>query len=208
MFPKKSLGQSFLFHNYTLEKIVSAVDPNIETLVEIGPGIGSLTKKLLACTNIPLIVIEKDKRFLKPLEELRKRTRHFNIIFGDALKVAPPTCTAPLCVIGNLPYNISTLILLKYLRIYPSQIIFMFQKEVAKRILSHPNTKDYGRLSIMTQWSYAPIKKIFYPIWMDFRKACRFCFQQRRKMPAHSIISRMVRSAPYLAIFSRRIPLC
>ena len=164
MKPKKSLGQNFINDTNLLSKIVDdgKISTN-DTILEIGPGTGSLTNEILKKKPKKLIVVEKDNNLSKFL---------FNK-FGDQIKILNKdilTCykdfnyDEPIKVFGNLPYNISTEILCKWIlnlkeKIWFDYLILMFQKEVADRIISDFNTKSYGRLTILANWRLN-IKKI------------------------------------------------
>lgn len=213
--PQKALGQNFLFHEGTLQRIAHAVKaPHV---LEIGPGAGVLTRFLLQKPGIHLQVIEKDARFLPLLQELdAHQADHFQILIGDALEL-PWQAHSPAAVVGNLPYNISVPLILKYLchqHIF-TEALFMVQREVAHRMMAVPRTKAYGRLSVMVQ-SQSQIEKVldvpkayFWPMpqvesmvvrlrplvtpaLVDrglFSKLVEYAFQQRRKMIKKSLSS-------------------
>ena len=173
--PKKSLGQNFLVDKNIINIITEAGNINKnDTVLEIGPGTGNLTEKILNKIPKKFFVIEKDKNLAKKLEE-KFKTKLF-IINEDVLKVDEKKLSnEPMIVFGNLPYNISTQILVKWIRFKNlnktfKKFILMFQKEVADRIIATTNEKKYGRLSILSSWRMN-IKKIadvspysFYPI--------------------------------------------
>tara|TARA_B100001175_G_C19423358_1_gene597263 strand:- start:219 stop:1013 length:795 start_codon:yes stop_codon:yes gene_type:complete len=172
--PKKSLGQNFLIDKNILEIIVNTVDiKKNDTILEVGPGTGKLTEQILLKKPKKVFVIEKDKLLSEKLHE--KFKKKIIIINDDILNVEEEKYSdQPMIVFGNLPYNISTQILIKWIRYNNLNNIFknfvlMFQKEVAERIISEINTKNYGRLSILSSWKLK-IKKIadvspnsFYP---------------------------------------------
>ena len=155
--PKKSLGQNFLNDNKIINLIVDIAQINSdETVLEVGPGTGSLTQKILEKNPKKFIVIEKDK-FL--VDHLNKKFRNkLEIINDDMLNVSYEIFPKnKLIIFGNLPYNISTQILVKWIRMkdlnqFCKKFILMFQKEVADRIITEVNTKNYGRLSILSNW--------------------------------------------------------
>ena len=125
-------------------------------MVEIGPGPGGLTRSLLAQNVAQLIAIEKDQDCVAALRSLKTLYKdRLQILEADALAVRfDALFSGPVCIVSNLPYNVSTPLLLHWLK-QTSQInsmTLMFQKEVADRLLAKPSTKAYGRLSIMTQW--------------------------------------------------------
>ena len=153
---KKSLGQNFLIDNNLIEKIVNVVDIKGENILEIGPGTGNLTSAILKKDPDKLIVVEKDDRLA---EELKlKFNEKIVIINDDILELdEKKILDKELTVFGNLPYNISTEILCKWIlnledRYWFKYLILMFQKEVADRIIGEFNSKNYSRLSIISQW--------------------------------------------------------
>ncbi len=161
---KKSLGQNFLTDKNIINKIIDIIDIKNKNILEIGPGTGNLTLEILKKKPKKLIVIEKDNSLIKILKE--KFNSNIKIINDDVLKVDENSlCNETLTVYGNLPYNISTEILIKWIlnikkkRIWFDNFILMFQKEVADRIISEYNTKSYGRLTILANWRLN-IKKI------------------------------------------------
>lgn len=158
---KKSLGQNFILDKNLLEKIArlsfsSIEETSLGSVIEVGPGPGGLTRALLNIGVRDLIVIEKDERCLEALELIRnKYPNNLRIIPGDALKVNfSEIGQHPKRIIANLPYNISTLLLIKWLKNIKdfSSLTLMFQKEVAERITAVPGTSSYGRLSVLSQW--------------------------------------------------------
>ena len=152
---KKSLGQNFLKDLNILSKIVEQGKiSEKDTVLEIGPGTGCLTELILKKNPNKLIVVEKDEKLSNLLSE--KYKNKLEIINKDILDCYKDfRFKTPIKVFGNLPYNISTKILLSFIKInnlsrYFSKFIFIFQKEVADRIIADENTKNYGRLSIIT----------------------------------------------------------
>ena len=160
---KKSLGQNFLIDPIILNKIVDLVNIQNKAVLEIGPGTGNLTRHILKKKPKKLIVIEKDNVLAFNLQN--KFNEQINIINKDVLEVDELLlCDERLTVFGNLPYNISTEILSKWIKNINSKfwfdsLILMFQKEVADRIIAKFNTANYGRLSILSNWKLN-IKKI------------------------------------------------
>ena len=154
---KKSLGQNFLINQDIIKKIINVVDIKNKNVLEIGPGTGNLTLEILRKTPKKVILIEKDTNLSNLLQ--KKFKENVEIINKDILKINENIlCDQSLIVFGNLPYNISTEILSKWIlnlnknKIWFSYLILMFQKEVADRIISKFNTKDYGRLSVLANW--------------------------------------------------------
>ena len=160
---KKSLGQNFLIDRNILEKIVNTVDIYNKEVLEIGPGSGNLTTYILKNNPKKVYVIEKDDELATLLEE--KFGNEINIINDDVLNIKEDKIsTERLTVFGNLPYNISTEILSKWIvnlskNFWFENLVLMFQKEVADRIIAETNTSKYGRLSILSNWKLN-IKKI------------------------------------------------
>ena len=160
---KKSLGQNFLIDREVLEKIVSITDITNKEVLEIGPGSGNLTTYILKKKPKKLYVVEKDDDLAILLKE--KFDTEIDIINDDILKVSECTISdQKLSVFGNLPYNISTEILSKWIlnigsNFWFDSLILMFQKEVADRIISEFNNSNYGRLSILSSWKLN-VKKI------------------------------------------------
>ena len=160
---KKSLGQNFLIDREVLEKIVSITDITNKEVLEIGPGSGNLTTYILKKKPKKLYVVEKDDDFAILLKE--KFDTEIEIINDDILKVSESNISEQkLSVFGNLPYNISTEILSKWIlnigsNFWFDSLVLMFQKEVADRIISEFNNSNYGRLSILSSWKLN-VKKI------------------------------------------------
>ena len=160
---KKSLGQNFLIDREVLETIVSISDIANKEVLEIGPGSGNLTTYILKQKPKKLYVVEKDDDLAILLKE--KFDTEIEIINDDILKVSESTISEQkLSVFGNLPYNISTEILSKWIlnigsNFWFDSLILMFQKEVADRIISEFNNSNYGRLSILSSWKLN-VKKI------------------------------------------------
>lgn len=156
---RKRFGQHFLADDHVISAIVRAIDPRPgEALVEIGPGLGAMTRPLLECCG-EMTVIELDRDLAARL----RRESGLTVVESDVLKVdfaalpRPAGATGKLRVVGNLPYNISTPILfhlLPWAHAIEDQH-FMLQKEVVERMAASPGSKDYGRLSVMLQWRYS-----------------------------------------------------
>ncbi len=161
MYPKKRLGQHFLVDQNIINKLINNISPSKEDLIiEIGPGDGALTKSILPHVKSTYL-IEKDKDLVKNLNFILKRYKTSKVINQDVLEFDFSIFEYPFRVIGNLPYNISTEIIFKMCKIDNIiDIHFMLQKEVVDRIISKPNIKVYGRLSVMTQ-AYFNTKKLF-----------------------------------------------
>jgi len=161
--PKKSLGQNFLIDRNVLEQIVDTVEIANKEVLEIGPGSGNLTTFILKKNPKKFYVVEKDDELALLLKD--KFTDEIAIINDDVLKISADRISSEkLTVFGNLPYNISTEILSKWIinidkNFWFESLVLMFQKEVADRIIAEPNTSKYGRLSILSNWKLN-IKKI------------------------------------------------
>ena len=160
---KKSLGQNFLIDREVLDQIVSTCDIANKEILEIGPGTGNLTTYILKKNPKKVYVVEKDDELVILLKE--KFENEIEIINNDILKVDEDKISdQKLIVFGNLPYNISTEILSKWIMninkiFWFENLVLMFQKEVADRIIAESNSSKYGRLSILTSWRLN-VKKI------------------------------------------------
>ena len=157
---KKSLGQNFLLDLNLTSKIARCAG-NLDQfdILEIGPGPGGLTRSLLHEGARKVVAIEKDSRCIEALEEIQATfPGRLKLLQGDALSTnAIEHLADPVRIIANLPYNIGTELLVRWLtsKIWPSfwqSMTLMFQKEVANRIVASPGSKAYGRLSVMSQW--------------------------------------------------------
>ena len=210
---KKSLGQNFLIDRNILEKIISITSISDKTIFEVGPGTGNLTSFILKNNPKKIFVIEKDEYLAKSLGETFKN--QITIINDDILNIDENSLfNEKVTVFGNLPYNISTEILSKWIigskdNLWFNNLILMFQKEVADRIIAKFNTSTYGRLSILSNWklkvekicdikpeSFSPKPKIdssllfftpkenYYKIKdpKNLEKITRVFFNHRRKM--------------------------
>jgi len=153
---KKSLGQNFLIDREILEKIVNTTVVRNKNILEVGPGTGNLTSFILKKHPKKMFVIEKDDDLAKNLNETFKD--QITIINDDILNIDEKLLfTEKVTVFGNLPYNVSTEILSKWIISLEddpwfSCLVLMFQKEVADRIIAKSNTSAYGRLSILSNW--------------------------------------------------------
>ena len=153
---KKSLGQNFLIDKNILDKIVNITQIRNKNILEIGPGTGNLTSLILNKDPKIFFAIEKDKDLTNLLNE--KFKYKLNVINEDILDIDETNLfNENLTVFGNLPYNISTEILSKWImnlkdKFWFDCLILMFQKEVADRIIAKFNTNEYGSLSILCNW--------------------------------------------------------
>jgi 16S rRNA (adenine1518-N6/adenine1519-N6)-dimethyltransferase len=157
---RKALGQNFLMDLNLTSKIARrAGDLTQCDVLEIGPGPGGLTRALLMEGARKVVAIEMDNRCLAILEQVSAAyPDRLEVIEGNALDVNPlPHLTAPIRVVANLPYNVGTELLIRWLTPpewppYWQSLTLMFQKEVAQRIVAAPGSKAYGRLSVLAQW--------------------------------------------------------
>ena len=217
---RKSLGQHFLLDlNLTGRIARAAGDLTGVAVIEVGPGPGGLTRALLDSPARAVIAIERDRRCVAALAELQESAGgRLRIVEGDALAIdAVSLCEAPRAVVANLPYNISTALLLGWLaRIdHYESLTLMFQKEVADRLAARPGTKAYGRLSVVSQWraevrplfnlparAFTPPPKVLSTVvrftprpapdpapWPAFERVTAAAFGQRRKMLRASLRS-------------------
>tara|TARA_B100000161_G_scaffold126416_1_gene89691 strand:- start:874 stop:1659 length:786 start_codon:yes stop_codon:yes gene_type:complete len=211
---KKSLGQNFLIDQNIINKITNLIEIRNKCILEVGPGTGNLTSSILKKNPKKVYVVEKDNNLALRLN--KEFENQIIIINDDILKINEKLiCNQELIVFGNLPYNISTEILCKWIlnldnkKIWFTNLILMFQKEVADRIISKYNNSNYGRLSILANWklkvkkiidikpnSFSPSPKIdssllFFSLKENFldlenpynlEKITRIFFNHRRKM--------------------------
>ena len=173
--PKKSLGQNFLTDKNIINIIVDQGNiSNKDIILEVGPGTGSLTEKILSKNPKKIFAIEKDKYLSKDLNN--KFKEKVIVINDDILKFDEKKLSKhPMIVFGNLPYNISTQIFIKWIKLINlnntfKKLVLMFQKEVAERIIATTNKKNYGRLAVLSSWRMN-VKKVtevspscFYPV--------------------------------------------
>ncbi len=166
-YAKKSLGQNFLIDKNIINKIVEIGKVNENKIImEIGPGYGNLTNKIISKKPKKIFAIEKDKQLSLFLKKKFKDNKNLKIINRDILDVIKEKKSyKQLIIFGNLPYNISTQILANLImqNIWPpwyDMMVFMFQKEVADRIIAKSHTKEFGRLSVLANWRLE-VKKHF-----------------------------------------------
>ena len=163
IYAKKSLGQNFLVDKIILEKITEITEIENKEVLEVGPGTGNLTEYILKKNPKKFYVVEKDDNLAQLLNE--KFNDKINIINDDILNIsADKISEEKIIVFGNLPYNISTKILSRWIinlkkDFWFTKLILMFQKEVAERVIAKVNTSNYGRLSILSSWKLS-VKKI------------------------------------------------
>ena len=160
---KKSLGQNFLLDLNLTRRIARAAEPQGAVIYEVGPGPGGLTRSLLA-EGATVIAVERDDRCIAALAELAEAyPGRLEIVAADALEMDEATLLrergvkGPVRIVANLPYNIGTALLIKWLTAEPwppfwESLTLMFQREVAERIVAQPGGHAYGRLSVLAQW--------------------------------------------------------
>ena len=192
MKPKKSLGQNFLIDKNIIKKIVSLSKVFNKDVLEIGPGTGNLTEYILKEKPNKIFLVEKDKTLYDQLKlKFLDKTEIKN---EDILKINEKNISKnKLLVFGNLPYNISTKIICNWILklekdFWFSELILMFQKEVADRIISKINTPNYGRLSILLNWRMN-IEKVF-----DIGPNCFY--------PKPKVFSTLIRFTPKINYFN------
>ena len=160
---KKSLGQNFLIDKNIIDKIISSSEIKNKSILEIGPGTGNLTAAILKKNPKKFYVVEKDNSLAELLE--KEFGNKLSIINGDILEINEKDISKEkLTVFGNLPYNVSTEIICRWIVnldnfFWFDKLILMFQKEVADRILAESDTKNFGRLSVLANWKLG-IKKV------------------------------------------------
>ena len=160
---KKSLGQNFLIDRNILELITNCTEINNKSILEVGPGTGNLTQEIIKKNPKEIFLVEKDTNLLNLLKDkFKDKAIYYN---EDILNFSEEKLSKnKITVFGNLPYNISTEILTKWIinintEFWFDKLILMFQKEVADRIISENDRSNYGRLSIISNWKLK-IKKI------------------------------------------------
>jgi 16S rRNA (adenine1518-N6/adenine1519-N6)-dimethyltransferase len=158
---KRSLGQNFLLDLNLTARIARAAGPfGGETIVEIGPGPGGLTRALLAQGAQRIIAVERDPRAIAALTEIAERyPGRLEVVEADALAFdpSPRLAGSRARIVANLPYNIATVLLVSWLTLEPwppwyDRLVLMFQREVAQRIAARPGADGYGRLSVLAGW--------------------------------------------------------
>jgi 16S rRNA (adenine1518-N6/adenine1519-N6)-dimethyltransferase len=174
--PKKSLGQNFLIDNNIIDKILKTSQIKNSNIIEIGPGTGNLTKKIIDQNPKSLILIEKDYKLVNYLKNKLINQKNLKIFNKDILKFQlEEEVKLNTIIIGNLPYNVSSQILAKLIKFKKwlpkyKKLILMFQKEVADKILAKTNSSSFGRLSILTSArlkivdSFNVSENCFYPV--------------------------------------------
>lgn len=152
---KKSFGQHFLLDLNVTRKIVRLAGPfEGRAVIEVGPGPGGLTRAIMESDAGPVVLVEKDPRFVPLLSELDDGSGRLTILQADALKVKEADlASGPTHLVSNLPYNVGTALLIKWLTgpWTPCALTLMFQKEVAERIVASPGDDAYGRLAVISQ---------------------------------------------------------
>lgn len=223
--PKKRFGQNFLVDPHKADSLVAALDikPG-EKVLEIGPGTGILTERILKA-GAKLTAVELDRELISDLQNRFGPNPNFGLFEGDIIKIDPRALALKgLKIIGNLPYNISGAIMQWFIEYYDivALAVITVQKEVADRIKAAPNSRDYGALSVMVQSFFAvkrlfdippgsfspkprvystvlsltPDKKIGDDIsYPYFRDFVRACFSQKRKKLVNSLVARGIEVA-------------
>ena len=164
-FVKKSLGQNFLIDKNIIRKIINLTPIKNRNIIEIGPGKGALTEEILKEEPKSINIIEKDFSLAKDLEQKFLKNKNVKVINNDILRInLEKNMEKNSIIFGNLPYNISSQILIKVLKFDKwlpnfSDIVFMFQKEVGDKICGNFPSSNYGRLSIITNFRLKILKK-------------------------------------------------
>ena len=166
-YAKKSLGQNFLVDKNVIKKIINLVEIKNKDVVEIGPGKASLTNEIIKNKPRTLSLIEKDDNFAEKLRLRFLKNKDIRVFNQDFLDFDFKNLNKKkLIIFGNLPYNISSQIFVKILKIknWPpnyTDLILMFQKELGEKILGKFQSKNYGRLSILSHYKLLSVKKFF-----------------------------------------------
>jgi 16S rRNA (adenine1518-N6/adenine1519-N6)-dimethyltransferase len=211
---KKRFGQNFLKDENLLKKIVTSANIKGEKVIEIGPGMGALTKYIVKDVSF-LYAYEVDTTLKDHLSKLFHNQDNMKIIYEDFLEADLSIYQGDVSVIGNIPYNITSPIIFKLIGTDAvKKIVIMIQKEVGERIIATPNTKAYNALSVILQTNY-DIKKIvdvhkkmFYPVPkvdsvviqmikkadLDerFQTFVKACFKQKRKTLANNLLEALI----------------
>ena len=165
IFAKKSLGQNFLIDKNIIKKIINFININDKNIIEIGPGKGALTEEIIKNNPKSLILIEKDNVLFENLKLKYSNNHILKLYNDDILNInIEKIIKDDTIVFGNLPYNISSQILIKFLKfkVWPprfSDLILMFQKELADKITGKYSTADYGRISIISNYRLKVFRK-------------------------------------------------
>jgi 16S rRNA (adenine1518-N6/adenine1519-N6)-dimethyltransferase len=207
---KKKFGQNFLRDENLLKKIVQDASISDEDVIEIGPGMGALTKHIVLYAKT-VTAYEVDTSLKTTLNQFIEKHKNLQVIYQDILDVDLSVYEFPISVIGNIPYNITSPIIFKLIEYHNiHKIVIMIQKEVANRIVAKPNTKDYNGLSVILQTCFKiekivdVNKKMFYPVPkvdsavikmtkitpLDkaFQTFVKACFKQKRKTLANNLL--------------------
>tara|TARA_B110000967_G_C18831179_1_gene534179 strand:+ start:50 stop:835 length:786 start_codon:yes stop_codon:yes gene_type:complete len=166
-YAKKSLGQNFLVDQNIIKKIINLTEIYNKNIVEIGPGEGALTEEILKRKPKSLLVVEKDHNLVKKLKDKYSNNKLIKICNADILKFdIEKILNKNSDIIGNLPYNISSQILVKFLKFnkWPpkfNNLILMFQKELGEKIIGNYPSSGYGRLSILSNYRLNILGKFF-----------------------------------------------
>lgn len=187
---KKSLGQNFLINKNIILRIVSLLEPDVKSVIEIGPGSGALTHEIINnLNNINLNLIEYDDNLITKLNDTKHdNLASYKVIHEDAMCVNWERITSDLPrklnIISNLPYNVGTRIFLNLVKestIY-NKMILMFQKEVVDRIVAKKSSKDYSKLSVISQ------------LYLDIKK--EFDVGPKNFVPAPAVVSSVITATP------------
>lgn len=188
---QKQFGQNFLIDGNVVENILAGLELQpTDTVVEIGPGIGALTERLFDRVD-KLIAIEIDRNLA---QEIQQDFPEVEVLVGDVLKIDPSELPANAKLVGNLPYYITSAIIMHFLESDQpfERLVIMMQKEVAERISASPGSKDYGVLSVITQL-YCEVDYLF--------TVSRHCY-----LPAPKVDSAVVRLCPKTVQSKKLIP--
>ena len=200
----KRLGQHFLIDEHILERIINHADiASNEVILEIGAGIGTLTKALVQGAQ-QVVTIEKDPMLCQALEKEFESNPQIKIIKGDALKIEWPHCDK---LVANLPYTISSPVIFRFLSTQLPQAILMLQQEFAQRLAANVGSKTYGRLTVMVNYTAKVelLEKVapdcFYPQPAVSSALVRIV---RRKVPAFTVTDYSIFSQLVTVLFNQR----
>jgi len=192
--PKKSLGQNFLIDQNIIRKIMNTAEIEGNNIVEIGPGSGNLTKKIIEKKPNNLLLIEKDRDLFENLKKEFISSKNISIFNDDILDFdLEKNLNKDSVILGNLPYNISSQILVKLIKFKNwlpqyKKLVLMFQKEVADKILSEHDTKNYGRLTVIAKCRLKII---------DHFNVSRHCFYPKPKVESTVLVFKPIINHDY-----------
>ncbi len=227
--PNKKLGQNFL-HDQNLCAWIASLCGDAESVVEVGPGLGSLTRALLD-RGVAVTSVELDRGYAQFLKESLASSEKFTLVEGDALELLPGVAGQGTCLVGNLPYNISTPLIMEACSLEhpPQRMVFTLQLEMAERLCAQSGTKAFGAVSVVVQTRYRSSLErrlppsVFFPTpgvhsavavldllpgktpepWLDFVTFVKRAFAAKRKTMANCLASEKISRDAWSACLER-----